>query len=257
MTITSLTLGDFTFARFEVPEHINFGGEQRLNVHELVGGVRVIDALGQSPAPIQWSGVFVGNSAVDRAFYLDGLRKSGKQLILAWDKLLFNVVIRSFTPDYRFISRISYSIVCEVVSDLTQPITSIAKPSLDQLVADDAETATGLASGIGDSKLSGLMAALNSTIKSVSSFAKATQGTLNTVLVPIAAVRSQVNVLVQSTNGVIRNVTTLGGILPNNPIAKNALNLTNQVNAVNTSQKLFNLDRVLGRMSNNISSIRK
>jgi hypothetical protein len=55
---TTLTLGDFTFARYEIPERIPFGGDQQLNVHKLVGGVRVIDALGADPMPIEWSGFF-------------------------------------------------------------------------------------------------------------------------------------------------------------------------------------------------------
>ena len=55
---TVLTLGDFEFARYEIPEQITFGGDQRLVVHELVGGTRVIDAMGRADAPLEWSGLF-------------------------------------------------------------------------------------------------------------------------------------------------------------------------------------------------------
>jgi len=251
----TLTLGTFVFARYEIPEHINFGGEQRLGIHELVGGVRVIDSLGAVSAPIEWSGVFVGNSAIDRALYLDTMRKVGKPVQLKWGKFLYLVVIKSFTPEYRLFSRIPYRIVCEVVRDLTSPVKNYTDPSKDQLMAEDLNKANGLAGSIGDGTLLGLMATLNSAISGVSSFAKATTSTLNSVLGPIAAVRRQVAILTQATNGVIRNVTTLGGIAPNNPIAQQVANLTQQINATTNSAKLLNLDRTLGRMSTNIGTI--
>jgi hypothetical protein len=252
---TTLLLGDFEFARFEIPEQIPFGGEQRLTVHELVGGVRVIDAMGATPMPVEWSGHFVGDTALERALYIDGLRKAGLPLMLTWDALAFNVVIRSFHCEFKRFYRLPYRIACEVVEDLTDPVDYIAAPSIDQLIDDDMNTANGLASGVGDSTLSSLMGTLNSAISAVSSFASAAQSTLNSVLQPIAAVRSQVGILIQATNGAIQNVTTLGGILPGNPIAQQATKLLGQINAVNQSPMLINLDRVLGRMQSNIGTI--
>ena len=41
-----LQLGDFQFQQQEIPESIPFGGEQALAVHRLVGGVKVVDAMG-------------------------------------------------------------------------------------------------------------------------------------------------------------------------------------------------------------------
>jgi len=45
---TTVNLGAFQFALFEIPEKIHWGGSQRTAVHELVGGKRVIDAMGRS-----------------------------------------------------------------------------------------------------------------------------------------------------------------------------------------------------------------
>jgi len=132
---TTLTLGNFTFARYEIPEHIPFGGEQTLAVHKLVGGVRVIDAMGAAPAPIEWSGFFVGDAALERALYIDGLRKAGKPLPLLWSELSFNVLIQSFHCEFKRFYRIPYRIVCEVVEDLTAPVNVIAAPSADQLIS--------------------------------------------------------------------------------------------------------------------------
>lgn len=252
---TTLVLGDFEFARFEIPEQIPFGGEQRLNAHDLVGGVRVIDSMGATPMPVEWAGHFVGDTALERALYIDGLRKAGLPLMLTWDGLAFNVVIRSLHCEFRRYHRLPYRISCEVIEDLTDPVDYIADPSIDQLISDDMITANGLASGIGDGTLSSLIGTLNSAISTVSSFASATQSVLNGILQPIAAVRSQVGILIQSASGVIQNASTLGGILPNSPIAQQSSRLLVQINAMNQSPNLVNLDRVLGRMQSNIGTI--
>ncbi len=39
----ALFLGPIVFADFEIPESINFGGTQRLAIHRLAGGGRVIE----------------------------------------------------------------------------------------------------------------------------------------------------------------------------------------------------------------------
>lgn len=51
-----LVLGPVVFQAFEVPERIRFGGKQRVAVHELFGGGRVVDAVGAEEGPIEWSG---------------------------------------------------------------------------------------------------------------------------------------------------------------------------------------------------------
>ncbi len=252
---TALKLGDFTFARFEIPEQIPFGGEQRLTVHELVGGVRVLDAMGATPMPIEWSGFFVGEAAVERARYVDGLRKAGKPLDLAWHAFAFKVVVKSFHCEFKRFSRVPYRIVCEVVEDRTAPVDRLSTPGVDQLIAGDMSTANALASSIGDGALSSLMGSLNGAIATVGSFAKAAQSTLGSVLGPLADVRAQVGVLTQAASNTIQNVTTLGGILPGNPIAQQANKLLGQIRAVTQSPALINLDRVLGRVQANIGTI--
>ena len=74
---TSLSLGDVLFADLEVPDHITFGGEQALTVHKLVGGTRIIDAMGRDDMPLEWSGWFMGAEALSRARYLETQRIAG------------------------------------------------------------------------------------------------------------------------------------------------------------------------------------
>jgi hypothetical protein len=252
---TFLTLGDFEFSRFEIPEKIPFGGEQRLVVHELVGGVRVIDSMGRNDAPIEWGGLFQGETALERARYLNGLRIAGNPLVLTWDELIYEVVISSFKADFERFYQIPYRISCTVLQDLSSPITSIADPGIDDLIFDDMNNAYGFGGLIGDGMLSSLLAALDSAIRTVSSFATATQSTINGVLGPLSAVQARVRILTASVGNVVGNVSTLGGILPNNPISQQAAKLTGQVAAMTQLPQLYNLQSVLGRMGGNLGTI--
>lgn len=252
---TVLTLGDFEFARYEIPEKITFGGEQALAVHELVGGVRVVDAMGRIDGPLEWSGMFIGDTALDRARYLDGLRVAGLPLFLSWSELAYTVVIRSFRCDFERSYKLPYSISCIVVEDLTLPVTTIAPAGVDEWISDDMAEANALGDLIGDGPLSDLLKTLDSAISAVSSFANAVQSTINSVLAPLAAVQARVRILIGSVGNVLTNVTTLGGILPNNPIAQQANKLMGQVNAMTQLPQLYNLQSVLGRMGGNLGSI--
>src|SRR5690242_17085448 len=81
-----LVLGPVAFSDFEVPERIRFGGAQRLTVHKLPGGARVIDALGPDDTELGWSGIFAGPDATERALLLDQLRVRGAVLPLkSWN----------------------------------------------------------------------------------------------------------------------------------------------------------------------------
>ena len=101
MTDVALLLGPIVFQDFEVPSGINFGGRQRLALHRLPSGSRVIDALGRDDAQISFSGIFAGSDAILRARSLDELRVAGIPLPLTWDVLFYTVLISDFCADYR------------------------------------------------------------------------------------------------------------------------------------------------------------
>lgn len=252
---TILTLGDFAFSRFEIPERLPFGGEQRLAVHELVGGVRVVDAMGPSDAPIAWSGLFKGENALLRAQYLDGLRRAGAALPLKWGFFDYTVLIQSFNPDYERFYQIPYRISCLVVQDNLNPITTIWDAGADDLLGQDQDTCNTLVTSIGDASLSTSMGSLNTAIDAVPSFASATLSTVGSVLQPLAAVQARVGVLIESVNGTVAGVTTVGGVLPNTPVSQTALGLQGQVNAMVQLPTLLNLRNVLGRMGTNLETI--
>lgn len=254
MDLVTLSLGDMTFGAFEVPESIPWGGEQALTIHDLVGGKRVIDAMGRKDAPIEWSGIFMGSTAVDRAQYLNTQRVIGQALTLTWSSLSFLVVIRQFIAKYEFEYRIPYQISVEVVQDNATPTVADDVPDIDDQLTQDMNTASGLGSEIGDGPLSGLLSTLDGAIGAVSTFANAAQSTINSVLQPIQAVQSRVQTLIASANNTMLNVTTLGGILPNNPVSQAVASMGMQLNAYQQQPLLLNLRNVMGRMAANLGS---
>jgi len=143
-----LVLGPVAFSDFEIPERIRFGGAQRLVVHKLPGGARVIDALGRDDAVLTWSGIFSGPGATERARLLDLLRVQGAVLPLTWDVFFYSVVIASFDAEYRNGWWIPYRLTCTVLVDEAEAVIEAAAPLAVQGLSDLA-SASGLAGGVG------------------------------------------------------------------------------------------------------------
>ena len=253
----ALKLGDFQFKDLEVPESLPFGGTQKLAMHDLVGGTRVIDSMGAFCGPVEWSGWLLGKDALARARQLDDLRERGASLLLQWSEIYYAVVIRDFRADFQRSYKIPYKIVCEVASDLSKFGGSDAGQSIDRQIKSDAAAVTDMGSAIGDGALSGLIDSANSAIDTVASFANAAQATLNNVLQKVTAVRDRAQALVASANSELMKVATLGGVLPNNPLAQQVEKLSGQINSALSLPVLVQLDRVAGRMQMNIASVYK
>ncbi|MDE2354606.1 MAG: hypothetical protein KGL17_06245 [Betaproteobacteria bacterium] len=251
---TVVQLGTFAFADTEVPERIPFGGKQALVVHELVGGVRVVDAMGAFDADMEWSGIFVGSDAVSRARQLDEIRRLGAAVTLQWSEFNFQVVVQTFAADFERFYQVPYRISCVVVSDQGGDAPIAEASNLDNQLRTDLGTSNTLSASIGNPLLTSTMSTLSSAIGAVSDFAKATQSTINGVLQPLAAVQSQVTTLIASVANVAGNVTTLGGIAPGNPIAQQAASLSSQAAAFTSMPQLYALKSTLGRMSTNLAS---
>jgi hypothetical protein len=141
----ALLLGPVTFQDFEVPEAIIFGGRQRLAVHELPGGARVIDALGRDDAPIIWYGVLSGPNATERAHALDLLRAQGAMLPLTWDTFFYTVVISEFRATYVQENWIPYFLSCTVLRDEAEVLIQTGISLIEQAMADVGTAASLLA----------------------------------------------------------------------------------------------------------------
>ncbi len=251
---TTLVLGDFQFAAQEIPENIPTGGEQRLSIKDLPGGVRVVDAMGAFERPLEWSGLFFGATALERSRGLDALRKSGLVQNLTWSQYNYNVIVREFAADHRRQFEIPYRIVCEVVQDLTTPASSPGTPPIDDAIADDADTASGLAGLIGDGTVLNLINGLTSAVGAVASFSHASNSTLNSVQRPLAAATAGVAELTAQTNADVVE-SSFGGVVPFGSSAQLTGSLTEQTSNMQRLQNLASLGSVLGRMTNNLGSI--
>ena len=252
MSEVVVTLGGVPFKDFEVPEAMPFGGYQSLSVKKLIGGQRAIDAMGADDEPIEWTGRFRGEQAVSRARALDVKRKAGKALKLTWGEFAYDVVIEHFRPVYtRGGLEVPYTISCVVVSTRDAP----SGPDAHQMILGDAAKASALGKSIGDAKLTGLLGGLDKAIGKVSDFAKASQATINSVLDPIRAVQGRVSTLIASAENTLTSVTTLGGVLPNNPLSKLAQPLIRQVSAMRQVTDLYDLSFTTDRMAANLGAI--
>jgi len=90
----------FSFVGFELPEQISTGGKHNLVVHSLVGGTRIVDALGAEEEDISFKGRFRGQTAIARARFLDSLRQGGKPYRLIFSSYVRVVVFKDFKADF-------------------------------------------------------------------------------------------------------------------------------------------------------------
>jgi uncharacterized protein YciI len=144
MSSVVITLGGVTFQDFEVPERIKIGGAQRLVVHQLIGGGRVVNVLGDEPGKIVFSGMFTGSDAAARAQILDAATALGAQIPLVWDSFFYTVIIQEFQADYEKPWWIPFSISCAVAIDPAAQIAA-AVGSVTSLIGDDIDAAMALA----------------------------------------------------------------------------------------------------------------
>ena len=139
---TTVTLGLLTLEAFEIPATITFGGTQRLAVHELPGGGRVIDVLGGTDADITFGGIISGSGADTRAQLLDAMRIGGTSMPLSWGEQYFVVIISEASFEYRKPWWIPYRLRCVVQSNLIYAAASTA-------LSAAAEITTNLATAAG------------------------------------------------------------------------------------------------------------
>lgn len=255
--MTTLTLGDFEFARFEIPETIPFGAKQKVVVHQLIGGKRQVDAMGSSPRNPAWSGYFVGENALSRARYLKGLCEAGKPLKLTWSELSYMVLIESVDCDFRLAWRIPYQISLEVITDDTALITEVPAPSIQQQVNDDLSATSALAALIGDSSLASAIGAIESTMAGIRNFTTAALSEVRSVLQPIQTARAVVSTLLaeaSTTLAGLGNLASLGGLVPN-PVSQFVSGMASSTAAATNSGILGQIDGRLGRMELNITAL--
>ncbi len=199
MTDTIINLGGFEFRDLEIPSEINFGGDHKLVVHELVGGQRIVDAMGRNDTNISWEGLITGSDAIDRALQLEGFRTSGQTVTLSWFNLTYEVVVETFIAKTQKYYQVSYNIACKTVQSGNSPFGLLSLLGIDQSLANDFNFANNIASSLNIPSITSAMSTLNSAMSSVSTFNGATPQTISSVITPLnsaqGAVSSQITSL--------------------------------------------------------------
>ena len=203
MSFPAVMLGSVAFADFEVPESIRFGGAQKLAVHRLPGGARVIDAMGRDDADLTWSGFFSGASAADRARMVDQMRAEGGQLTLIWDAFCYDVIIRRFEVDYRNPFWLPYRIICTVVWDEAQANADLVLP-LSTSILGDLAVAAGY--GIDVTQAQSALSMANAMSNGSSAFAAANSS--------LAAMSQNIDQVIESSGSEVGTLNPASDVSP-------------------------------------------
>lgn len=273
MTVT-LTLDGFVFQDFEIPSEIAFGGSQALSVKKLIGGERVIDAMGSDDRPLEWSGRFRGKDAVSRALQLDAKRRAGRAVSLTWGELSFQVIIARFEPVFQQAFEVPYSISCEVVP---APLASSvnADVGVDQMVKGDLDKITALAGRISafaadaqtalirvnnlitapGAALSDLVGAFTDAAALVPNFASATRASLAPMFTALSALRAAVDGYLGAADDTLSLAANPGAVDPGVSAPLLVTALIDQVSAMTQASDLQDLASYLGRVDTNLNAI--
>ena len=135
MSTVNLTLGGVAFRDFEVPEQIVFGGGQTFVAHQIIGGSRIVDALGAVDAEISLDGVFSGPDAIVRVQALDVARSLGGTLPLMWQGFFFSVIIAELVASYVKPWWIPFRLRLVVVADLATVLPNLIEQATLDLMA--------------------------------------------------------------------------------------------------------------------------
>jgi hypothetical protein len=180
-------LAGFFLEGFELPNELQFGGDQRVVVNEYVGNYqRQVAVLGAQPRDIEWSGVFLYETALARARYFDSFRVRGEAISFIWGDFNFLVIVSQFLFDPINLYHIPYRIRLTVAKDFST--TNVVRPpSLDTVESGILDTIDSLLSlslaaqkiiQLVDAIRTGNINAIVSSIGSLSSTVGAISGSL-------------------------------------------------------------------------------
>ena len=257
MADTTLILGGIAFKDFEIPEMIRFGGQQHATVHKLLGGDRVVDAMGPDPADISWDGRLQGPDASSRARALLAMYQAGAQVSLSWGGFFFTVMLRQLDLTYERFYQVIYRLSCTVVTDPGGGGGAFSLPiSLDDLVGVDMSAAVSMATSVIAPSLQTGVAALDTAISAAGTL----QGAATSSLLPLVTQATALGnvaaaVVATQDNGIMSSLAQgVAGVVSGGNPELMAANVLQQVaNMAQQAQTLAVQDRV-GRVLDNLQA---
>ena len=187
------------FTGFEEPEGLTFGKEQSTYKHILIGGGRIIDALGAGDPDISWSGYFTGAQAPFRARFLEGLAKAAQPVLLKTSTFVKNVLISKFTFGFHKTFPIRYDITVQVIEDQTLPVSFIIPADITDTITNALIQANDIATLINNPSILSAIALALIAAENASPFTSATNVQINAALAAAQNVQAIVGGVITAT----------------------------------------------------------
>lgn len=229
--LPELKFGDFTFSHVELIGALPWGGRQKVVVHELIGGVRNVQAMGKSDASITFAGQFRGLTARDRAQFLNTQMVEGTVANLTWENFSYQCLITAFTcsdegPVW------PYTITFLPILDNNNPVTTAYPAFFDDTLFSYMDLALGLANIIADPTILTPLSLLNDMINSFSSSSGSQKGPTNSQAqnaqaqtnVVISAVKASRSTAISSAPPVTGDITGNYPAIAANTVLQTQLN---------------------------------
>lgn len=180
-------LGELIFNSTEVPQKVNSGGGQMIAKQQLIGGVRVVDALGKNDDDIVFTGLISGIIDQERSKYLDYLRTSGIVVNFTYSSFNYNVVVRDYKPDFRMAYQNYFTITLIVIEDLNKPVTIAIPTSFSDEILGAYQAALTLAELIANPSILSSLSILGITLEGIDDINSATSAEISLMTQSISA----------------------------------------------------------------------
>lgn len=200
MVDTVINLGGFIFENMEIPSEINFGGEQSIKIHDLIGGSRIIDSMGGRETNIMWSGLMLGPDAMSRALQLDSMRVSGSPITLSVFNLSYQVVIQKFIFRTERYYQIKYDIELATIQNNNNATGLLGALGLTGSVLSDFSAANAISSLVGFPSISAAMGELGSQINAHPSLETASPQAIQSISTAAQNVSSAISAQISTLN---------------------------------------------------------
>lgn len=190
-----ISLGEFDFDNFDVPEEVHFGVSQNITIHTLSGGRRVVDVHGPEEEPLRWSGMLFGPDADQRVRQLSDMARDGRKRVLSFPEFDFDVLLVRFSHRMKRTTWFEYDIECVVLGvnamvPAKPGLSTLANADLNSATASLPMTASGAAGKLATAH--GLLSSINSSAQAASDFVGALEDVRTTVTNHLAVTTSAI-----------------------------------------------------------------
>ena len=238
------SIGNVAFIQDEAPEELAISSSQNLAVHDLIGGNRVIQALGTVWKPLKFEGVFWGANAEYRSRLLARMKAEGTIHRLTYLSYAFQVVIEEFTANYKHQYKCEYTISVQILKDVSGVVSYSTPTSVDSQIQTSVASATALTAKMDSGSAAAVKPSFQAMTSSIHAAGPAAQATG-----PVAQTASL------SISNAITQAQQVLSIPPVTSTTASLLNVTQYLNCLSVVQKNFNSGQAPNQVSLNGGSL--